>query len=158
MTTRFFCLLMMLGAMGAVPIAARAQGSKPVEGTLTLDKKNYTLKHALAYETTIDNEDAIAVVLSGQAVTSEQLKEARKAEKEGGDPSFQRPYLRLVFKTGEIKHYSAAAGATVIGRRSGTATGELKRRTGVSVAARKYRRTFRECFRPASTCGSRRRS
>ena len=80
------------------PVAVQAQGPQAVEGTLTLDKKTFTLKHALAYETTIDNEDAIAVVLSGQAVSSEELKEARKAEKENGDPTFKRPFLRLVFK------------------------------------------------------------
>ena len=116
-----------MAAIGAVSLTAHAQGPKAVEGTLVLDKKTYTLKQALAYETTIDNEDAIAVVLSGQAVSSEQLNEARKTEKDGGDPSFQRPYLRLVFKkTGEIKHYSAGAGGTTIGRKSGTATGQLK--------------------------------
>jgi hypothetical protein len=39
--------------------------------------------------------------------------------------------LRLVFKkTGEIKHWGAAAGGTMIGRRSGTATGELKQQAG----------------------------
>ena len=102
-----------------------------VLGTLVLDKKTYPLKHALAYETTIDNEDAIAVVLSGPAVSSEQLNAARKEEKERGDPDFKRPFLRLVFKkTGEIKHWGAAAGGTMIGRRSGTATGELKQQAG----------------------------
>jgi hypothetical protein len=116
--------------MGAAPVAGQGQ-AKPVEGTLMLDKKSYTLKHALAYETTIDNEDAVAVVLSGQAVSSEQLKEARKGEKENGDPSFQRPFLRLVYKkNGEINHWSAAAGGTSIGRRSGTAAGDLKLKDG----------------------------
>ena len=100
-------------------------------GTLTLDKKTYTLKRALAYETTIDDEDAIAVVLSGQPVSSEMLKEARDAEKEGGDPGFKRPFLRLVFKkTGELKYWSAAAGGTMLGRRSGEATGELTAQDG----------------------------
>src|ERR1700736_3613535 len=107
MKRRFIFLVVAASAIGAIPPGAQAQVSKPVEGTLMLDKKTYTLKQALAYETTIDNEDAIAVVLSGQAVSSEQLKEARKAEKEGGEPNFQRPFLRLVFKkTGEIKHWS----------------------------------------------------
>jgi hypothetical protein len=125
MTTRFICLLMAGIAMGAVALIAAEEGKS--EGTLTLDKKSYTLKHALAYETTIDSENAIAVVLSGQAMTGEQLKEARKADKESGDPNFNRPFLRLVFKkTGEIKHYSAAAGGTMIGRRSGAAAGQLK--------------------------------
>ena len=127
MTTRFISLLMAVSAMGAATVFAQEGATKSAEGTLMLDKKSYTLKQALAYETTIDNEDAIAVVLSNQAVSREQLKEAREAEKEFGDPQFTRPFLRLVFKkTGEIKHWSSAAGGTSIGRRSGTATGELK--------------------------------
>ena len=127
MTTRFISLLITVSAMGAAALFAQEAAIKAVEGTLTLDKKTYTLKQALAYETTIDNEDAIAVVLSGQAISSDQLKKAREAEKEGGDPDFKRPFLRLVFKkTGEIKHWSAAAGGTSIGRSRGTATGEIK--------------------------------
>jgi hypothetical protein len=114
--------------------------SKAADGTLVLDKKTYPLKQALAYETTIDNEDAIAVVLSRAAVSSEQLKEARKTEKEGSDPLFQRPFLRLVFKkSGELKHWSAAAGGTTMGRQSTKATGELKqqgdRATGKAALA-----------------------
>ena len=105
---------------------AVAQEKSKVEGTLLLDKKTYTLKQVLAYETTIDNEDAVAVVLSAQAITSEQLKDARKAEKENGDPTFNRPFLRLVFKkTGEMKYWSAGAGGTSIGRHS-AAAGALK--------------------------------
>jgi hypothetical protein len=123
---RSFYLLIALSAVGAAT-SAPAEDPGKVEGSLSLDKKSYTLKHALAYETTVDNEDAIAVVLSGPRVTSEQLKEARKAEKENGDPTFPRPFLRLVFKkSGEIRHYSAGAGATVIGRRSGAATGQFR--------------------------------
>jgi hypothetical protein len=128
MTKRFIGFLV---ALGAATVFAQEGGSKPVEGTVTLDKKTYTLKHALAYETTTDDEEAIAVVLSGQAISGEQLTEAREADKEGGDPNFTRPFLRLVFtKTGDIKHWSAAAGGTSIGRRSGTATGELKQQDG----------------------------
>ena len=96
-----------------------------------LEKKTYPLKHALAYETTIDDEQAIAVVLSGQAVSSEKLKEAKETEKEGNDPDFKRPFLRLVFtNTGAFKHWSASAGGTMLGRRSGSATGELKLQDG----------------------------
>src|SRR4029453_3025976 len=125
MTTKFIRLLIAAIALG--PVLFAQQGTTPAEATLTLEKKTYTLKHALAYETTIDDEDAVAVVLSSQAVASEQLNEARKAEKEGNDPEFKRPFLRLVFKkTGEIKYWSAAAGGTTLGRRSGTGTGELK--------------------------------
>ena len=126
-----FVFLLAGSTLGALTLFAQGSATKASEGTLTLDKKTYTLKQALAYETTIDNEEAIAVVLSGQTVSSEQLQEVRAAEKEGADPSFQRPFLRLVFKkSGEIKHWSAAAGGTSIGRRSGTATGELKRQDG----------------------------
>src|SRR3712207_3251913 len=89
------CLLM---ALSAATVSAQEQ-------SLMLSDKTYTLKHALAYETTIDNEEAIAVVLSAQAISSEQLKEAREAEKSGSDGEFRRPFLRLVFKrTGELKH------------------------------------------------------
>lgn len=131
MAKKITCLIIAVSAMGAVTLFSQVDTRKAAEGTLTLDKKTYTLKQALAYETTIDNEDVVAIVLSGQAVSSEQLNEARKAEKEGGDPDFKRPFLRLVFKkTGEIKHWSAAAGGTSIGRRSGTATGELKMQDG----------------------------
>ena len=113
MTRRIICLLIAAAsAIGAVPLFA--QEGATAAGTLTLDKKTYTLKRALAYETTIDDEAAIAVVLSGQPVSSETLKEARDAEKEGGDPGFKRPFLRLVFKkTGELKYWSAAAGGTM---------------------------------------------
>jgi hypothetical protein len=131
MTRKIICLLTAaVSVVGAVPLFAQAGATAPA-GTLTLDKKTYTLKRVLAYETTIDDEDAIAVVLSGQPATSEMLKEARDAEKEGGDPEFKRPFLRLVFKkTGELKNWSAAAGGTTLGRRSGEATGELKAQDG----------------------------
>ena len=131
MTRRIICLLIAAASgIGVLPLFAQ-EGATAAAGTLTLDKKTYTLKRALAYETTIDDEDAIAVVLSGQPVTSEMLKEAREAEKEGGDPGFKRPFLRLVFKkTGEFKYWSAAAGGTMLGRRSGEATGELTAQDG----------------------------
>src|SRR5436189_6258096 len=55
------------------------------------------------------------------------MKEAKEAEKQGMDGDFKRPYLKLLFKnTGELKYWSAAAGGTMLGRRSGSATGELK--------------------------------
>jgi hypothetical protein len=131
MTKKFMCLITIVSAMGAMTVFAQEGTNKAGEGTLMLDKKNYPLKHAIAYETTIDNEPAIAVVLSGQAVSSEKLKEARETEKGGNDPDFKRPFLRLVFtNTGAFKHWSAAAGGTMLGRRSGSATGELKLQEG----------------------------
>ena len=49
-----------------------------------LDKKTYALTKAMAFETTIDNEAAIAVVLSSKAVPGEKIKEARENEKKAG--------------------------------------------------------------------------
>jgi len=131
MTKKFMCVVAIVSATGAVTFFAQEGTTKAGEGTLMLEKKTYPLKHALAYETTIDNEQAIAVVLSGQAVSSDKLKETKEGEKEGGDGNFNRPYLKLVFKpTGEFKYWSAGAGGTMLGRRSGSATGELKMQDG----------------------------
>src|SRR5213592_1170643 len=129
--TKKFSLILIVTVMSIVTRFAEGETTKAAEGTLMLEKKNYPLKNALAYETTIDNEPAIAVVLSGQAVSSEKLKEAKEAEKQGMDGDFKRPYLKLVFKkTGELKYWSAGAGGTMLGRRSGSATGELKQQDG----------------------------
>ena len=128
MTNKLICLLAALSAIAAIPLFGQEEATIAPPGKLMLEKKTYQLKHALAYETKIDDEDAIAVVLSGQAVSSEKLKEARDAEKEGGDGDFNRPFLKLVFtKTGALKFWSAGAGRTTLGRRSGDATGEIKR-------------------------------
>jgi len=128
MTKKFIYLLSAITAMGMVPLFAQEGTTKAGEGTLILDKKTYQLARALAYESTIDEEDAVVIVLSGQPVASETLKEAREAEKEGGEGDFKKPYLKLVFKkTGELKHWSAAGGGTQIGRHGGSnATAELK--------------------------------
>jgi hypothetical protein len=89
------------------------------------------LKHAVAFETTIDNEDAIAVLLSGKAVPGEKVTEARENDKQSGDTDFGRPFLKLLFKkTGELKYWSAAAGSMMLGRHSDKATGELKVQNG----------------------------
>jgi hypothetical protein len=132
MAKKFMGLLAgMAVIVGATTLFAQERMSKPAVGTLMLEKKTYQLKQALAYQTTIDNEEAIAVVLSGQAVSGERLKEAREAEKEDGDGDFRRPFLKLVFtKAGTLKYWSAGAGGTTLGRRSGKATGELKLQDG----------------------------
>lgn len=128
MVTKFVCLT---AAMVAVGVGTLLAQGKEAEGSLTLDKKNYPLKHATAFETTIDNEDAIAVVLSGKPVPSEKIKEARENDKQSGDTDFGRPFLKLVFKkSGELKYFSAAGGGTIVGRHSGTAKGELKIENG----------------------------
>ena len=127
MTKEFFSLVAVVTVVGAKALLAQEGSTKAADGTLMLDKKTYTLTQAMAFETTIDNEDAIAVVLSRQAVSNEKLKEARENDKQSGDTDFGRPYLRLVFKkTGEFKYWSAAAGGTMLGRHSGKAACELK--------------------------------
>ncbi len=46
MTTRFICLLMTVSATAATALLAQEGATKTVEGTLMLEKKSYTLKHA----------------------------------------------------------------------------------------------------------------
>ena len=114
------------------------EGAKPAnvgEGTLMLKGKSYPLKHAVAYETTVNGEEGIAVVVSGQAVSSEKLNEARKSEKNGESSDFRRPYIKLEFtKAGEFKGWGAGAGDISLGKRTvGNATGELKLQDGRAI-------------------------
>jgi hypothetical protein len=105
-------------------------GAKPAnvgEGTLMLKGKNYPLKNAAAYETSVDGEEGIAVVLSGPTISGEKLNEARKSEKKGESSDFRRPYVKLEFtKAGEFKGWGAGAGDISLGRHTSDATGELK--------------------------------
>jgi hypothetical protein len=134
MAKKFISLLAALAVIGgAVTLFAQeaAKAAKAAEGTLMVDGKNYPLTHALAYETTINDEEVIAVVLSGQPVSSEELKKAKEGEGEGQDSEFKRPYIKLEFtKAGALKLWSAGAGNTSLGRRGGNATGELKLQDG----------------------------
>ncbi|HEV3409927.1 MAG TPA: hypothetical protein VG095_06520 [Chthoniobacterales bacterium] len=124
-------LLSLLGSAVIVAGPASVVAEEGTKGTLMVDNKNYSLPHAVAYEAKIDDEEMIAVVLSGSAITSEQLKNAREEEEDGQDPQFRRPFLRLQFtKAGELKLWSAGAGNTSLGRRSGNAKGDLKLQDG----------------------------
>ena len=132
MIKKFVSLLAATAVIGGGATVFAQGGAKAGEGTLMLEDKNYTLSYALAYETTVNGEEAIAVVVSGQAITSEDLKKSKDEEKRGGFADFKRPFLILDFsKTGQLKFWSAAAGGTSIGRReAGKATGELKVQDG----------------------------
>ena len=134
MAKKFMGLLAAMAVIGGAATLFAQEGAKPAkagEGTLMVEGKNYPLTHALAYETTINEEEVIAVVLSGQAVSSEKLKEAKEGEKDGQDSDFKRPYIKLEFtKAGALKLWSAGAGNTSLGRRGGKATGELKLQDG----------------------------
>ena len=128
MAKKFFWLAAVVSVFEATAVLAE---EKPAEGTLTLDKKTYQFTQAVAFETTIDNDDSIAVILSRQAVPGEKIKEARENDKQGGDTDFGRPFLKLIFKkTGEFKYFGASAGGTTLGRHSGTAKGEFKVENG----------------------------
>jgi hypothetical protein len=65
MTKTFMSVVATASAMGSGTLFAQEGTTKAGGGTLMLEKKNYPLKQVLAYETTIDNEPATAVVLSG---------------------------------------------------------------------------------------------
>jgi hypothetical protein len=129
MAKKFMNLLVAAIAVGgAMTLVAE---EKAAEGTLMVQDKNYPLKHALAYETTMSEDERIVVVLSGQAVSAEKLKEARAEEKDGHDASFNRPYLKLVFtKAGELNSFSAGAGISFMSKGSSGVTAELKSENG----------------------------
>jgi hypothetical protein len=139
MTKKFMGLLAGIAVIGGAATLFAEEGAKPAnggEGTLMIKSKNYPLKHAVAYETTIYEEEEIAVILSGPTISSEKIQEARKSEKKGSENSdFRRPYIKLEFtKTGEFKGWGAGAGDISLGRRTGgNATGELKLQDGRAV-------------------------
>jgi hypothetical protein len=135
MTNKLFGLVAGIAFIGSSATFFAEEPSEPAkagEGTMMLQDKNYSLTHALAYETTINEEEVITVVLSGQAISSEKLKEAKEKEKDSGFADFNRPFLKLDFaKSGQLKFWSAAAGGTSLGRRgAGKAIGELKVQDG----------------------------
>ena len=130
MGKKLIYLAALAGMSGASALFAQ---EKAAEGTLTLDKKTYPLTRAVAFETTIDNEAAIAVVLSSKPVSAEKINEAREKDKESGDTDFARPFLKLIFfkKAGELKYFSAGGGATMLGRHgAGKAIGAIKIQDG----------------------------
>jgi len=80
MANKFITFLVAMAvSCGSATLFAQ-DGTKPAnvgEGTLMLKGKNYPLKNAVAYETTVDGEEGIAVVVSGPAISNEKLNEAR---------------------------------------------------------------------------------
>jgi len=123
-----------LGGSATLFAQGEAKPANVGEGTVMVKGKNYPLKNAAAYETTIDGEEGIAVVLSGPTISNEKLNAARKLEKTGDMPDFRKPYVKLEFtKAGEFKGWGAGAGDTSLGRRKGEATGELKLQDGRAV-------------------------
>jgi hypothetical protein len=132
MAKKFMNLLAATIVIGIATLFAQEPGTtKAGGGTLMVQDKNYSLTHVLAYETTMDDAERIVVVLSGQAVSAEKLKEARAEEKDGHDASFNRPYLKLEFtKTGELKRWSAGAGPSFMNKGPSGVSAELKSKDG----------------------------
>jgi len=133
-SNKFISVLAGMAVIGGSATLFAEEGAKPGnvgEGTVMVKGKNYPLKNAVAYETTIDGEEGIAVVLSGPKISSEKVNEARKSEKKGESSDFRRPYVKLEFtKAGEFKGWGAATGDVSLGRHRSDATGELKLQDG----------------------------
>ena len=135
MTKKLMGLVAGIAVIGSSATVFAQEGTKQTnggEGTVMVKGKSYPLKNAAAYETTIDGEEGIAVVLSGPTISSEKINKARKSEKKGESSDFRRPYVKLEFtKAGEFKGWGAGAGDVSLGRRTGgNATGELKLQGG----------------------------
>src|SRR5215813_7400732 len=137
MAKKFVTVLAGIVFIGGATTLFAQHDAKPAnvgEGTLMVKGKNYPLKNAVAYETTVDGEQGIAVVLSGPTISSEKINAARKSEKAGESADFRRPYVKLEFtKAGEFKGWGAGAGDTSLGRRRGDATGEIKVQDGRAI-------------------------
>jgi len=137
MTKNVIGLVAGIAVIGASATLFAQGGAKPAnvgEGTLMIKGKNYPLKNTVAYETTIDGEEGIAVVLSGPTISSEKLNAAIKSEKAGDMPDFRKPYVKLEFtKAGVFKGWGARAGDVSLGRHSSNATGEIKVQDGRAI-------------------------
>jgi hypothetical protein len=117
---------------GSAALSAEEPGTgKNGGGTLMVQEKNYPLTQVLAYATTMDDAERIVVVLSGQAISAEKLKEARAEEKDGHDASFKPPYLKLVFTpAGELSRWSAGAGPSFMNKGASGVSAELRSKDG----------------------------
>jgi hypothetical protein len=137
MTNKLIGLAAGIALIGGSAALFAQEAAKPANasgGTVMVKGKNYPLKNAVAYETTIDGEEGIAVVLSGPTISSEKVNAARKSEQAGDMPDFRKPYVKLEFtKTGEFKGWGAGAGDVSLGRRRGDATGEIKLQDGRAI-------------------------
>ena len=127
----YFAGIALVGASATLFAQAGGKAANVGEGTVMIKGKSYPLKNAAAYETTVDGEEGIAVILSGPTISNEKLNAAMKSEKAGDIPDFRKPYVKLEFtKAGVFKGWGAGAGDVSLGRHRGDATGELKVQDG----------------------------
>jgi hypothetical protein len=137
MTNKLIGLMtgIVIGASAMLFAQGGAKSANVGEGTVMVKGKNYQLKNAVAYETTVDGEEGIAVILSGPTISNEKINAARKSDKAGDVPDFRKPYVKLEFtKAGEFKGWVAGVGDVSLGKHSrGSATGELKVQDGRAI-------------------------
>ena len=127
----YFAGIALVGASATLFAQAGGKAANVGEGTVMIKGKSYPLKNAAAYETTVDGEEGITVILSGPTISNEKLNAAMKSEKAGDIPDFRKPYVKLEFtKAGVFKGWGAGAGDVSLGRHRGDATGELKVQDG----------------------------
>ena len=88
MAKKFIGLVAGIVVIGGAATLFAQEGTSQQTGGGDIDagEEDLPAKKRLAYETTIDDEEGIAVVLSGPAISSEKLKEAKKSEKGGKIP------------------------------------------------------------------------
>ena len=64
MTNKLICLVTIAVIGGSLTLFTQNKPANAGEGTVMVKNKNYPLKNAATYETTINGEEGIAVVLS----------------------------------------------------------------------------------------------
>ena len=135
MTKKFMGLVAGIAVIGSSATLFAQEGTKPAnvgEGTVMVKGKNYPLKNAAAYETTVDGEEGIAVVLSGPTISSEKINEARKSEKKGEPSDFRRALRQAGVHEGRgIQGLGRRRRRRIPGQaKEVNATGELKLQDG----------------------------
>lgn len=79
--TKKFSLIVIVTVMSIVTLFAQKGTTKAAEGTLTLSKKTFQLKNAVAYESTTGREEEVAVVLSAQPGNSNSRTGGRRVKR-----------------------------------------------------------------------------
>ena len=76
MIKKSICLLNAVIGIGAAVVFAEEPAGKAAEGAMTLSKKTFQLKSALAYESATGGEPDLTVVLTTAPVSNDKLRKA----------------------------------------------------------------------------------
>ena len=90
MTRKFIYLLSAITAMAVAALFAQEGTTKAGEGTLMLSNKTYKLVNAVAYESTIDDEEAVVAVLSGATGCERDAEGSARSRKGWRGGRFQK--------------------------------------------------------------------